>query len=310
MISEDSPVFAKKMWERSVERDFGWPNQNILRCGASSESETPPTIAKRALYFFSTGRFAMCIRNALWFGCSLAALALTLPSAVAETAAGVAARTQAAIDSGETPTWWTPDLPEEIQRDVDRKGPRLAEQLELNDESKTQRAAALITEHFGRLWAWDQQVREKLDAAWAAWDAARDNSGGKQKDELKALTIMTEQIDPIYAEFAPQIQSLLRALRDEIGDDETTELLDLITRSPGAQRTYDAYVAMVPEMTDEEKAILWERMVRAREDALAAWSDGQIVKIIKKYKVRNEVSIDYFGYGYQERYQAWARSQR
>ena len=67
---------------------------------------------------------------------------------------------------------------------------------------------------------------------------------------------------------------------------------------------------MVPEMTDEEKAVLWDRMAQAREDALAAWSDGQIVKIFKKYKVRNEFSIDYFGYGYQKRYQAWAKGQR
>ena len=150
----------------------------------------------------------------------------------------------------------------------------------------------------------------RLAAAWAAWDAARDNSNGKQKDELKALTIMTEQIDPIYAEFAPQIQGLLRALREEIGEDKTTELMDLITRSPGAQRTYNAYVAMVPEMTDEEKAIIWGRLTQAREDSLAAWTDGRIVKIFKKYKVRNEFSIDYFGYDYRKRYEAWARSVR
>jgi hypothetical protein len=252
----------------------------------------------------------MCIRNLFWGCISLSTLALTFPSAVAETAAGVAARMQAAIDRGDMPTWWTPHLPEAIQRDVDNKGKRLAWQLRLSDEAKTQKAAALITEHFGRLWAWDQQVREELDAAWAAWDAARDNSNGKQKDELKALAVMTEQIDPIYAQFAPQIQGLLRALRNEIGEEKTTELLDLITRSPGAKRTYVAYVAMVPEMTDDQKRVLWDRMSQAREDALAAWSDGQIVRIFKKYKVRNEFSIDYFGYDYRKRYEAWAKSQR
>ena len=252
----------------------------------------------------------MCMRNSFWAGIGLFALVLNLSYADAKTAAGVAAETHAAIDSGETPTWWTPDLPEAIQRDEDRKGKRLADQLKLNDESKTQKTAALITEHFGRLWAWDLQVREKLDAAWAAWDAARDNSNGKQKDELKALMVMTEQIDPIYAEFAPQIRGLLRALRKDIGEEKTIELVDLITRSPGAKRTFDAYVAMVPEMTDEEKAVLWDRMAQAREDALAAWSDGQVVKIFKKYKVRNEFSIDYFGYGYQKRYKEWAKAQR
>jgi hypothetical protein len=267
-------------------------------------------ISKTNTLFLVHRRFDMRFRNLFRTGVSLCALALNLQSANAETAAGVAARMQAAIDRGETPAWWTPDLPDAIRRDVDNKGKRLAGQLKLNDESRTQAAAALITEHFGRLWAWDQQVREKLDAAWAAWDAARDNSNGKQKDELKALAVMTEQIDPIYAEFAPQIQGFLHALRTEIGEEKTTELLDLITRSPGAKRTYDAYVAMVPEMTDHQKAILWDRMAQAREDALAAWSDGQIVKIFKKYKIRNELSIDDFGYDYRKRYQAWAKSQR
>ncbi|HOB32125.1 MAG TPA: DUF3826 domain-containing protein, partial [Verrucomicrobiota bacterium] len=224
----------------------------------------------------------------------------------AESAAAVAARVQAAIDAGNPPAWWTPELPEAIQRDVTNKGQRLAAQLELNDEAKTRKVAALITEHYGRVWAWNQEVKEKLDAAWAAWDAARDNTNGKEKDELKALTVSTEQLDPIYAEFAPQIHGFLRALRKEIGEEKTIELLDRITRSPGAQRTYNAYVEMIPEMKPGEKALLWERMVQAREDSLAAWTDGQITKIFKRYKTRNELSIDHFGYNYRERYKAWA----
>jgi hypothetical protein len=236
---------------------------------------------------------------------TLLSLTLALTPVHAETAAMVAAKAQAAVDGGNPPGWWTPTLPEPVQRDVEGKGKRLAGQLELNDEAKTQKVAALISAHFGRVWAWHQQVDEKLNAAWRAWDAARDNTNGKQKDELKASTVMTEQVDPIYAEFAPQIQGFLSALRKEIGEEKTIALLDRITRSPGAKRTYDAYVAMVPEMTEAEKVILWDRMVQAREDSLAAWSDGQIVKIFKKYKVRNEFSLDYFGYGYQKRYQAW-----
>jgi len=251
--------------------------------------------------------FKIAIPSAAWLrtGTALLALAAMLTSALGDSAAAVAARTQAAVSAGNPPTWWTPTIPGTVQSDVNRKGKRLAEQLKLDDEAKSQKVAALVTEHFGRVWAWHEQVDEKLNAAWRNWDAARDNSNGKQKDELKALTVMTEQVDPIYAEFTPQIQGFLHTLRQEIGEEKTMELLDRITRSPGAKRTYDAYAAMVPEMTEEEKAILWDRMVRAREESLAAWSDGQIVKIFKKYKVRNEFSLDYFGYGYQKRYQAW-----
>jgi hypothetical protein len=229
---------------------------------------------------------------------------------MAETAATVAIKVQSAIDSGNPPKWWTPDLPDDVRRDIDNKAKRLADRLQINDEGTAQKAEAAIRQHFSRLWAWHQQVDERLNAAWTAWDAARDNRDGKQKDELKALTIMTEKIDPIYAEFAPQIRLFLTSLHEVIGESKTTELLDHITRSPGAKRTFDAYVEMVPEMTDAEKDILWGRMMQAREDSLAAWSDGQIVKIFKKYKVRNEHSLDDFGYGYQKRYQAWVKSKR
>ena len=227
----------------------------------------------------------------------------------AETAMEVAVRTQVAVDAGAPPAWMSPELPADIQNNVQNKGKSLARRLNLGDDAKEAKIATLLAEHYGRVWAWHQQVDEKLDAAWAAWDDARDpNKGGK--DELKALTVMVEQIDPIYAEFAPQIQGLLGALRQELSEEQIIALLDRITRSPGVDRTYNAYVEMVPEMKDEEKKIIRSRLEQARTDSLAAWQDKRIVKIFKKYKIRNELSIDYFGYGYRQRYEAWVNQNK
>ncbi|MDB4632269.1 DUF3826 domain-containing protein [bacterium] len=229
----------------------------------------------------------------------LVSLGLAIVLVEADTAAVVAAKSQATIDNGDAPSWWKPSLPPDIQRQVASKAKEWVGKLDL-DEALQAKATSLVGKHYSRVWAWHQEVDEKLDNVWAAWDAAR----SLPKDELKALAIITERIDPIYAEFAPQIQGFLRAMHQAIGEEKSTKRLNQITQSPGAERTYKAYLGMVPEMTDEEKAILWKRMVQAREDSLAAWSSKRIVKSFKKYKVGNEFSIDYFGYDYRKRYQA------
>ncbi|HRS75365.1 MAG TPA: DUF3826 domain-containing protein, partial [Anaerolineaceae bacterium] len=205
-----------------------------------------------------------------------ALITLLISSALyADSAADVASKTQAAIDAGKAPAWMTPKLPDDIQTNVQNKGKDLAQRLNLGDAAKEAKVAALLTEHYGRVWAWHQQVDERLDAAWALWDKAR---GAETKDELKALTIMVEQIDPIYAEFTPQIQGLLRSLRQLLTEEQVIAILDRITRSPGVDRTYNAYVEMVPQMKDEEKKVIRQRLEQARVDSLAAWKGGEIVK--------------------------------
>lgn len=234
---------------------------------------------------------------------------LAVSALYAESAMEIAARTQAEIDSGSGPVWMSPQLPEDIQNRVQKKSQQLTQYLKLGNESKEIRVAALLAEHYGRVWACHQQTGEKLEAAWSDWEDARNPQHG-QKDELKALTIMVEQIDPIYAQFVPQIHGLLKALRQELSEEQIIVLLDLITRSPGVERTYNAYVEMVPEMKDQEKRIIRERLEQARVDSLAAWTEKHIVRIFKKYKIRNEFSIDYFGYGYRQRYEAWVNRKK
>lgn len=227
----------------------------------------------------------------------------------ADSAVDTAVKMQVAISRGAAPDWMSPTLPEDIQKVVQNKANGLAQSLKLNEEAKEAAVASLLAEHYSRLWAWHQQVDDQLEAAWKAWEDARDPAKGG-KDELKALTIMVEQIDPIYAQFAPQIHHLLTALRKEISEEQTIALLDRITVSPGVDRTYNAYLEMVPELKDEEKKILRSRLEQARLESLAAWDTKSIIRIFKKYKIRNEFSIDDFGYNYRERYKAWVNQNK
>ena len=242
-------------------------------------------------------------RNKITIG--LIVWALMSSSLYAGAAVEAALKTQADVNVGNLPAWMSITLPEDIQNNVQNKGKGLAQRLKLDDESKEAKVAALLAQHYGRVWAWHQQVDEKLDAAWKAWDEARNSNSAAGKDELKALTIMVEQIDPIYAEFAPQIHWSLQALRQELTEEQVITILDHITSKLGVDRTYNAYCDMVPELKENEKQIIRQRLEQARIDSLAAWKGDRIIKIFKKYKVRNEFSIDYFGYGYREHYKAW-----
>ena len=76
----------------------------------------------------------------LTLGLSLQTVCLTTDfgrSAAADTVASVAAAAQAAVDTGETPRWWTPSPPAEIRRDIRNKAHRLADGLKLADDSAT-----------------------------------------------------------------------------------------------------------------------------------------------------------------------------
>lgn len=255
-------------------------------------------------------RFDRFFRNLPTAWMILATWCLLLPSmSQASSAVMTAVAIQESLDQGNHPHWWLKVIPEKVTQEIQTKVKHWLDKLELEpDQSDFCRKK--LEEHYRRVWSWHQEVDFLLDEAWKHWDEARTDRENHPKDEYLALVIMHERIDPLYASFAPQIHQLLQSLRSGVGETTTVLLLDEITRSPGAERTYRAYLEMIPEMTHEQKKILWERMVLAREESLAAWSSKRVIKIFKKHKVRNEHSIDTFGYDYRSRYQAWAKGLR
>src|SRR5262249_34828922 len=60
------------------------------------------------------------------------------------------------------------------------------------------------------------------------------------------------------------------------------------SRSPGMTRTYDAYLQIVPDLSEQDKQVIHDRLLMAREAAMLTDSDKEIVAIYKRHKVKVE----------------------
>jgi hypothetical protein len=56
-------------------------------------------------------------------------------------------------------------------------------------------------------------------------------------------------------------------------------------------RTYNAYLQIVPDLSDKDKQVIHDRMLMAREAAMLTDSDKEIVSIYKRHKVKVEQYI-------------------
>jgi hypothetical protein len=57
------------------------------------------------------------------------------------------------------------------------------------------------------------------------------------------------------------------------------------------KRTYNAYLEIAGGLDDTQKQVVYDRMYRAREDAMLADSDKEIINIFKCHKVKVEQYI-------------------
>ena len=57
------------------------------------------------------------------------------------------------------------------------------------------------------------------------------------------------------------------------------------------RRTYNALLEIVPDLKEDQKKVILDRMLRAREDAMLSDSDREIVNIYKRHKVKVEAYV-------------------
>ncbi len=173
------------------------------------------------------------------------------------------------------------------QKRIDSKTNRLLGAIKLDDAAKAERVKSILGDWYLTIWNWHAENDPKLKELWSQWNKAR---AVVPKDEFPAEVIAT-QIDDVYASLKPAYHAFNEKLAAELTPEQVSAIKELWSRSPGMMRTYNSYLAIVPDLTDEQKKVIYDRMLRAREDAMLTDSDREIVSIFKRHKVKVEAYI-------------------
>lgn len=175
----------------------------------------------------------------------------------------------------------------EARERVNAKTAKLLEVITIDDAAKRERVSAILGEWYSTLRDWHREHDAELASLWSEWSRAR---AAIPKDEFPG-EVIAHQIDDLYASLKPEYASFIRKLGTELDSDQVDAIKERWSRSPGMTRTYNAYLEIAPDLTEEQKKVILDRMKLAREDAMLTDADREIVNIFKRHKVKVEQYI-------------------
>lgn len=173
---------------------------------------------------------------------------------------------------------------EATQKRIDGKADRLLRAINVEDPQKAERVRQVLGDWFVTMWDWHAQHDAELADLWKQWNAAR---AVVPKDEFPGEVIAT-QIEAVYQSLVPAYEAFMKKLSAELTEEQIDTLKETWSRNPGMKRTYNAFLEIVPDLTEEQKQVIYDRMLRAREAAMLTDSDKEIVNIYKRHKVKAE----------------------
>ncbi len=173
------------------------------------------------------------------------------------------------------------------QKRLDGKTTKIIGALKLEDTAKADRVKTLLGDWLVTLWDWHATNDPQLKELWTKWNAAR---AVVPKDEFPA-EVIAYQIDDVYASLRPARDAFVAKLAAELTPEQLDTFKENWSRSPGLKRTYNAFLEIAPDLTDEQKRVIFDHLNRAREAALLTDADKEIVNIFKRHKVKAEAYV-------------------
>jgi Protein of unknown function (DUF3826) len=171
-----------------------------------------------------------------------------------------------------------------MRKKIEQKAIRIVEGLKLDDADKAAKVKGIAGEWLGAMMVWHKEHDAQLSQLWSEWNKAR---SVVPKDEFPG-EIIAHKIDDVYASLKPAYEKFIKRLSAELSAEQVDAIKENWSRSPGMTRTYNAYLEIVPDLSEKDREVIKSRMLMAREAAMLTDADKEIVAIYKRHKVKVE----------------------
>jgi hypothetical protein len=121
---------------------------------------------------------------------------------------------------------------------------------------------------------------------------------GKEVNYANRAAQLAAQSKPMHDQF-------LAKLAESLTPEQVEQVKDLMTYNK-VKVTYDAYCAIIPGLTDADKAKILELLKAAREEAVDGGSAPEKSAIFQKYKVQINAYLDANGHDTAKAFKDWS----
>jgi hypothetical protein len=133
------------------------------------------------------------------------------------------------------------------------------------------------------------------------WD---NNNKDKIKELKRQLDAIQAQIDELNGQKKEQHDKFVSELQANLAPEQVEMVKDKLTYNK-VQVTYDGYCAMLPELTENQKAYILKMFKEARELAIDGGSSEEKTAVFEKYKGRINNFLGANGYDLKQASKDW-----
>lgn len=177
---------------------------------------------------------------------------------------------------------------------ITQRSNKIVAVLGISDSSKFYRVQNILVQQYSSLNSLHETFNSSIKAI--------------KKDSSLDKKAIAEQVAAIEGKRTTVVADLhktyISKLSAELTDEQVTKVKDGMTYNKVAV-TYNAYVAMIPALTDEQKVKIKGHLVEAREYAMDAESAGKKDEWFGKYKGRINNYLSAQGYDMKKEGDAW-----